>query len=45
MPSLKRGFHQKIKEAVERESLKTHDPDNLSIFSTGLVPQEEVAFD
>jgi hypothetical protein len=45
MPSLKRGFHQKIKETVERESLKTHDPDNLSIFSTGLVPQEEVAFD
>jgi hypothetical protein len=45
MPSLERSFHQKIKEAATRVSLKAYAIDNLSVIGVGLIFQEEVAFE
>jgi hypothetical protein len=45
MPSLKRGFHEKIKEASTRVSLKTYAPNDLSVGGTRLILQEEIIFE
>jgi hypothetical protein len=41
MPSSKRAFQRKIKEAGLRESLKANAPDNLSVGGARLVVQEK----
>jgi hypothetical protein len=45
MPSLKRSFHQKVKEASTRAGLETHPSDNLAVSSARLILQEEVIFE
>jgi hypothetical protein len=44
VPSSKRGFQGKIKEASTRASLKTYAPNDLSIGDTRLILQEEIIF-
>jgi hypothetical protein len=45
VPSLKRSFYGKIKEASTRAGLETYAPNNLSASSTRLVLQEDVVFE
>jgi hypothetical protein len=44
VPSLKRSFQGKIKEASIRASLETYAPNNLPVGGTRLVLQEKVVF-
>jgi hypothetical protein len=45
MPSSKRDFQRKIKEAGTRAGLETYAPDNLPVGRTWLVFQEKIAFE
>jgi hypothetical protein len=45
VPSPKRGFLGKIKEASARESLKTYTPNDLSVGDTQLILREEIIFE
>jgi hypothetical protein len=45
VPSPKRGFQGKIKEASMRASLKTYSPNDLLVGSTWLILQKEIFFE
>jgi hypothetical protein len=45
MPSLERSLHWEIQEAAARASLEAYTASNLPVIGTGLILQEEIAFE
>jgi hypothetical protein len=44
VPSLERSLHWQIQEVIVRSRLEAHTAYNLPFISTGLILQEEIAF-
>jgi hypothetical protein len=45
VPSLERSLHWQIQEAATRAHLEANATNNLSFISTGLILQQEIAFE
>jgi hypothetical protein len=45
VPSLERSLHWQIQEVVVRSRLEAHVAYNLPFIGTGLILQEEIAFE